>query len=71
MGTDTTKMTIEDARKNLPLWLDLAAHQSIYSQWDKKCDEAYKILGHDEYDKIHKQWESGYVLCSDHLYRKR
>jgi hypothetical protein len=64
-------MTIEEAKNNLELWLDMAAHSQTYSVYDEKCSEAYNILGHDEYDKIYKRWASGYVSCSDGYYRRK
>ena len=71
MNTEKQPITIDEARKQLPIWLDMAAHNSIWSKYDELCDQAYKLLGRDEYDKIWKQWASGYVLCSDGNYRQR
>ncbi len=64
-------MTKDEAIKNLPIWLDLAANNPIYNKYDKLCSEAYEVLDHDEYDRIYKNWASGYVACSDGYYRRR
>lgn len=65
------EVTVEEARQNLEMWLDLAAHNPTHNKYDELCSRAYKLLGDDEYDKIYKRWASGYVSCSDGYYRRR
>ena len=64
-------MTIDDARENLEMWLEMAVHNPIYNEYDKLCGEAYKVLDGDEYKRIYDRWASGYVSCSDGLYRRK
>ena len=63
-------ITIEDCRKNLDEWLDIAASNPIFNHYDKLCQRAYDLLEPKEYDKIYKRWSSGYVLCPDGNYRR-
>ncbi len=64
-------MTIDEARKDLPLWLEMAAHSSTHSKYDELCSQAYEALGDEEYGKIWDKWASGYVSCSDGYYRRK
>ena len=64
-------MTREEARNNLDTWLDMAAHNPIYNKYDELCNQAFNVLGTEEYSKIYKRWSSGYVSCSDGYYRRK
>ena len=64
-------MTKEEARQGLPKWLEMAVHNSTYSRWDRLCSDAYVVLGHEGYAKIHGEWANEYVHCSDGYYRRR
>ena len=64
-------VTVEDCRQNLEQWLDIAAHNPTYNHYDQLCGSAYKLLSGDEYKRIYKRWESGYVACADGYYRRR
>lgn len=64
-------MTEEEARKNLEMWLDLAASNPVYNKYDELCHQAYEVLDGAEYQAIYNQWASQYVMCSDGLARRR
>ena len=62
-------MTKEEARKNLPEWLERAAINPIFNEYDKLCREAMDVLG-EEYQPIYNRWAKQYTLCTDGLYRR-
>lgn len=63
-------VTIEDCRKNLEEWLERAAINPIFNDYDKLCRRAYELLDGNEYDQIYKRWTSDYVVCPDGYYRR-
>ena len=59
MNKSTSDITIDEARENLETWLDIAAHSSIWSEYDERCSQAHTLLGRDEYGEIWQRWASG------------
>lgn len=48
-------MTKEGARQNLSDWLFLAARANRPSKWDELCEQAYDVIGHEDYARIYKE----------------